>query len=113
MLGEEQRVPADATPEIEYMLRSACLQHRHQRCHRRVRHKPIGAALWCCPPLVPRLYRRRHLRLSVVPSAALPVIIRGKLRYASRKWSPAGEGYNVFGTVSVYSAATACLISIR
>jgi len=45
------------------MLRGARLPHRHQRCHRRVRHNPIGAAPWRCPPLVPHLdRRRRHLR---------------------------------------------------
>ena len=45
------------------MLRAARLPHRHQRCHRRVRHNPIGAAPWRCPPLVPHLdRRRRHLR---------------------------------------------------
>jgi hypothetical protein len=40
------------------MLCAACLQHGHQRGHRRVRHKPIVAALWRRPPLVPRLDRR-------------------------------------------------------
>jgi hypothetical protein len=31
VLGEEQRVPADAATEIEHMLRAARHQHRHQR----------------------------------------------------------------------------------
>ena len=70
------------------MLRVACLQHRHQRCHRRVRHKPIVAALWRYLPLVPCLDRRRHhLRLPVLPSVALAMIINGKRRCGSPKSS--------------------------
>jgi hypothetical protein len=63
------------------MLRAACLQQQHQRCHRRVRHKPILAALWRCPPLVPRLdRRRRHLHLPALPSAALVMLCTGASR---------------------------------
>jgi len=87
-LGEEQRVPADATTEVEHVLRAARLRHRH---HRRVWHEPVGAAFRRCPPLVPCLdRRRRHLCLRALPSAALAVIIGAKRRYARRKWSDPG-----------------------
>jgi hypothetical protein len=71
VLGEEQCVPADAATEVEHMLHAACLQHRHQRCHRRVRHKPIGAPLRRCSPLIPRLHRcRRHVDLGMMVDLA-------------------------------------------
>ena len=60
VLGEEQCVPADTATEVQHMLRAPRLQHRHQPCHRRVRHQPVGATLRRCPPLVPRLNRRRR-----------------------------------------------------
>src|SRR6516162_10051198 len=43
VLGEEQGVPANTATEVQHMMRAALLQHRHQRCHRRVRHQPVGA----------------------------------------------------------------------
>jgi len=45
VFSKEQRVPTDPATEVEHVLHAARLQHRHERCHRRVRHQPVGAAL--------------------------------------------------------------------
>jgi hypothetical protein len=43
VLGEQQRMPADATAEIEHLPGAARAQFRQDRHHCRVRFEPIGA----------------------------------------------------------------------
>ena len=85
MLGKQQRVPADAATEVEHLLCTTLLQHRHDRNNLRMRYEPVSAALRSCPALVPRLDRRRfRLRLPPSLGCAMAVIIAGKRRCVRR-----------------------------
>ena len=65
VLGEKQCVSADTETEVEHMLRAERLQHRHQRCHRRMRHQPVGATLR-------RAHRSSHASTAVTAIRASP-----------------------------------------
>jgi len=72
VLGEEQRVAADAAAEVDHTLHAARLEHWNQLRDCRVRHQPVVATFRRCPALVPRVdCRGRHLHLPAPLSAVL------------------------------------------